>query len=129
MGAVAPSLRAVTVDIDRAHKRSFFFFFYDRIVSDELFELASVAVTEAFLPDYFVEQQIVELDVPHIIPIRGKLAFLRKEPCLPNYMKEDRTALLKTESPFSVLFLDLQEALLGEGFSRIAACRRRRKHR
>ncbi len=93
-----------------------FFFFYDGKISDKLFDLASVTILEATepLPEYLPEEHILRLDAPNSIPVRGKFAFLRKEPCLPNYTKEDRRALLKNPSPRTVLCLNMQEALLGK---------------
>jgi len=81
LGAIAPSLRAVTVDIDIETKTLFYSFFYDGEISDELFDLASVASAEASanLPSYFVDNNIIRLDFPQKIPVRGKYAFLRKE--------------------------------------------------
>lgn len=46
LNSIAPQLRAVTVDVDTKKNELFFFFFYNGEVTDELFELASVAVTE-----------------------------------------------------------------------------------
>jgi hypothetical protein len=116
INAIAPSLRAVTADIDLVNKKLILFFYYDGTISDELFDLASIAATEAgvSLPEYFTDDHIIQLDYPEEIPIRGKLVFLRKEPHLPNYKKESRTHLLK-QTPEKVIFiLDLQEALLGK---------------
>jgi hypothetical protein len=116
LNSIAPQLRAVAVDVDTKKNELFFFFFYDGEVSDELFELASIAVTEVemYPSQYFRYQHIIRLDFPEKIPIQGRLAFLRKEPNLPEYKKESRTFLLKQTSPIIVLLLDMQEALLGK---------------
>jgi hypothetical protein len=94
LGAVHPCLRAVQIDLDENRKKVSYYFYYDCDVADELFELASVAITEAWSPDYFVEQHILQLPVSEMIPIHGRFAFLRKESNLPNFNKtineEDR---------------------------------------
>jgi hypothetical protein len=116
INAIAPSLRAVTADIDLVNKKLILFFYYDGTISNELFDFASIAATEAgvSLPEYFTDDHIIQLDYPEEIPIRGKLVFLRKEPHLPNFKRESRTYLLKQTSENVVFILDLQEALLGK---------------
>ena len=81
LDAVVPELRAVTVDIDFETNTLVYFFFYDCEVSDELFELASIASTEAsaHMSEYFTDDNIIRLDFPQKIPVQGKLAYLRKE--------------------------------------------------
>ena len=81
LGSVVPSLRAVTVDIDINNQIIFFSFFYDGEVSDELFDLASVASAEASsnFPEYYVKDIIKRIDFPNQIPVRGRYAYLRKE--------------------------------------------------
>ena len=116
--AVAPSLRAVTVDIDEVKKVLCFFFFYDGKITDELFEFASIAVTEtgAMLFNYTAEFQIIQLDYPEEIPIRGKVAYYRYEPHLPKFQKQNRAHLLQDPEvrPVTVLILDMRDALLGK---------------
>ncbi len=108
--------QAVTADIDLKNKKLILFFFYDGIITDKLFDLASVAATEAgvSLPEYFTDDHYVQLDYPKEIPIQGKLAYLRYEPHLPKFKKENRSYLLKQSRPSVVLLLDMQEALLGK---------------
>jgi hypothetical protein len=115
-GSVAPQLRAITVDIDTRKKELIYFFFYDGTVTIELYELASVAITEVDLYtfEYTIQEHVVQLDYPQKIPIQGKLAFLRYEPELPEFKKENRAFLLKETLPVVVLLLDTQEALLGK---------------
>lgn len=82
LGAVVPALRAVIVDVDIDGEILFFSFFYGGEVTDELFDLASVACTEAsaHFPEYFVEDRIERLDFPQKIPFtEGRYAYLRKE--------------------------------------------------
>lgn len=116
--AVNPSLRAVTVDIDEKNEILFFFFFYDGLITSELFEFATVAIAEAgvTLSDFTAEAQIIRLDFPEEIPLRGKVAYYRYEPCLPFFEKENRAHLLREPGVKSVavLALDMQGALLGK---------------
>ncbi len=50
-------------------------------ISEEFFDLASVAITEisADLPEYELDHHIERLDYPKKIPFHGQLAYLRKE--------------------------------------------------
>jgi hypothetical protein len=82
LNVITPQLRAVTVALDIENQIFYMSFFYDGEASEELTELWNCAVTEASAhlgPDCFSKQQIVRLDYPNKIPIRGKLAYLRKE--------------------------------------------------
>lgn len=81
LGSVMPSLRAVVVNIDIENKLLFFSFFYDGTIDDELFDLASIACTEASgnFPEYHVKDVIERLDYPQKIPAQGHYAYLRKE--------------------------------------------------
>lgn len=112
--AVTPELRAVTADIDEKNGNIVLYFFYNGEVTERLAEIASIAGTETNVGGYLNEEHIVRLDFPKPIPIRGKLAFLRKEPVLPKYEKGNRSFLLEDTCPLSVLCLDMQEALLGK---------------
>jgi hypothetical protein len=114
LNAIAPQLRAVTIGIDVDRKKIILFFLYDGEISDELFNLASVAIAETDMPEYTCDEHILRLDFPESIPVQGRFAFLRKEPTLPDYKKENRAFLLKELSPVVVLILDMQEALLGK---------------
>jgi hypothetical protein len=78
-GAVAPSLRAVTVDLDIEDQIYMCHFFYDGPIDDELFDLASVAAAEAS-DCWFCDAKYTQLDFPAPIPVDGALAYLRKEP-------------------------------------------------
>lgn len=81
LGSITISLRAVTIDIDVNCKKLIIYFFYDGEISDELFDLASVAITEisADLPDYELDDHIERLDYPNKILIKGQLVYLRRE--------------------------------------------------
>jgi hypothetical protein len=81
LGAVVHALRAVTIDIDIKSKKFTVYFFYDGEINDELFDLASVAITEmsADLSEYELDDHIERLDFPNKIPLRDHLVYLRKE--------------------------------------------------
>jgi hypothetical protein len=116
LNTISPQLRAVSVDIDGVKQEIATFFYYNGEVTDELFDMASLASTEAVsLSGYFVRDHILRLDFPEQIPVQGRFAFLRKEPNLPDYKKENRAFLLLNGAPpVAVLLLDMQEALLGK---------------
>lgn len=79
LGSVTPPLRAVTVDIKA--EKFIVYFFYEGEVSDKLFDLAGVAITEmsADLPEYELDDHIERLDYPAKIPYTGHLVYLRNE--------------------------------------------------
>ncbi len=81
LGNISPNLRAVLIDVDIEKKILFFFFFYDGVVGDKLFDLASVSCTEAssHFPEYKVKEQIESLNFPEKIPSKGRLVYLREE--------------------------------------------------
>ncbi|MBI5346060.1 MAG: hypothetical protein HZB76_02835 [Chlamydiae bacterium] len=81
LDTITPQLRAVTVDLDIEKTIFYMNFYYDGEVSDELIELWDCAESEASadLGLFFVESEIVRLDYPNKIPVKGKLAYLRKE--------------------------------------------------
>jgi len=114
LGAVHPCLRAAQIDLDEKQKKISYYFYYDCDVTDDLFELASIAVTEAWSPGYFVEQHILQLPASEMIPIHGRFAFLRKEPNLPNFNNKINKNLIKNETPIIDFLLGMQEALLGK---------------
>jgi len=113
--AVAPTLRAVTVDIHDSTKKLELYFFYDGVVSEELWEVANLIGTETDHPNYVNAEHILRLDVPEKIPLYGKFAYLRYESYLPKLEKENRAFLLKNKFSQDAIFrLDMQEALLGK---------------
>ena len=81
LGAVVHELRAVSIDIEFQSKKFIVYFFYDGEISDELFDLASVAITEmsADVAEYELDDHIERLDFPEKIPTQGHLVYLRKE--------------------------------------------------
>lgn len=68
------------MNIDSSSNAQQFFFYYDGEITDELFDLASVACTEGscYLP-YLCEDEILRLDSPKSIPQVGAYAYLRYE--------------------------------------------------
>lgn len=117
INAVTPQLRAVMVDIDPVNHEWLPCFFYDGELTEELLMLTSCILVEVetnTVKRYYCRETILRLDFPEKIPIRGKLAFLRKEPILPEFKREDRKFLLKDAVPHAVFRLDMQEALLGK---------------
>lgn len=112
-GSVTPQLRAVTVDVDKSMETVILFFFYDGEISEELHEISSLVGTETEYPCYLNEEHVLRLDFPEKIPLRGKFAYLRKEPIPQRFEKEDRRFLMPEYIPLAVLRLDAQEALLG----------------
>jgi hypothetical protein len=79
LGAVTPNLRAVTVNIDEELKILTVIFIYHGEISDELFDLASVASAEIGMLEYELDNRIERLDYPEEIPDKGVLVYLRKE--------------------------------------------------
>lgn len=117
INAVTPGLRAVTIDLDEINHERLPCFFYDGELSEELLDLSScilVEVETGTVEHYYCREQILRLDFPEKIPIRGKVAFLRNEPTLPEFKKEGRAFLLEDTPPLAVFRLDMQEALLGK---------------
>jgi hypothetical protein len=80
LGAVTPTLRAVSVDVDEKAKKLFISFFYDGEITDDIFDIASTAIAEVDVPGYYELDECFErLDFPEKIPVRGQLVYLRKE--------------------------------------------------
>lgn len=116
-GAVSSALRAMCVDIDEKEEMMHFYYFYDGEIDDELFELASVATTEAFFSPYSVEQHILQLNSPQKIPVKGRLAYLRKGEELPiEYQKEKKYKDIPGLTLRGQILLEIQQALLGKAF-------------
>jgi hypothetical protein len=111
LGSVAPSLRAVTVDIDFEDEIYGSYFYYDGPIDDELFELVNCAETEAS-DCWYSDSHILQLDYPKQIPIKGSLAYLRKE---PNMIIPQVELLPRSEKCLAESYLcyTLQQGLLG----------------
>ncbi|MBS0605942.1 MAG: hypothetical protein KF898_01355 [Parachlamydiales bacterium] len=117
LNAVAPQLRAVLVDVDSKNTELFVAYFYDGEISNDLRTLATVAIAEIDMdPFNYVTGDIAyRLDYPEKIPVRGKLAYLRKEPVLPEINRENRSFFIEEDIwPLYIFQLDMQEALLGK---------------
>jgi len=111
LDAVTPVLRAVTVDIKE--DKQVHSFYYDCEITDELFDLASVASTEASCSlDYFSEDRILKLEFPIKIPIDGRLVYLRNEPNVQQYINEKYE--FDSAPALALLLLYMQQALLGK---------------
>lgn len=85
LGAVTPELRAVVVDMCKETRLLYLYFYYDSNASEELIDLWQCAVTEASAdlgPDCVLDDGVERLDYPKAIPLRGRYAYLRKEPNL-----------------------------------------------
>ncbi len=115
---VTPELRAVTIALDEKNYEFFPRFFCDGKITPELADHYSIVITEidtCTKQICFCHDEISQLDFPELIPIFGRLAFLRYEPNLPKLRKENRAFLLKQGFlPQAVFLLDMQEALLGK---------------
>ena len=116
LDAVVAQLRAVTADVDIKDKKLILYFFYDGEISDELFDLVSVAATEAggTLSDYFTDEHCLRLDYPKKIPIQGRLVYLRKEPIPQEYKRYEIPSPSERLIPIAALLLHMQQALLGK---------------
>lgn len=81
LGAVTSNLRAVTVKIEQTIKLLKICFFYDGDISEEVFDLASIATAEmaADFPEYDLDDHIERLDYPKKILVEGILVYFRKE--------------------------------------------------
>lgn len=77
---VTPELRAVVIDL--VGNVYYMRFYYEGDVEEDLIELWNCALTESSAdmgPDCITDEAIERLDAPQDIPIRGGLAYLRKE--------------------------------------------------
>ena len=82
LGVVTPELRAVVVDVNPHESWLYIRFYYHGSISEEVEELWQCAMTEASASlgtRCFVDEAVERLDYPNEIPMRGRLAYLRKE--------------------------------------------------
>ena len=111
IGQIDPSLRAVVVDLDMDRERYVCYFYYDGPIDEYKRELVSCAATEAAIY-WFADEHYIQLDYPAPIPIKGMLAFLRKEvgfhPPITQLLPRDSDTL-----PKSYLAYALRQGLLG----------------
>lgn len=114
---VIPQLRAVIVEINEARHAMTPHFFYNCEITDELIEQCWDILEEVDgVGEYYcAPEQLLQLEYPKKLPIRGKLAYLRYESILPELKKENRSFLLEADfQPQAIYRLDMQEALLGK---------------
>lgn len=111
---IAPQLRAVTVDFNEEKKMLIFHFYYDGVIDDRLFDLASCATLEADPRcEYEINDDIVtRIDYPQPLPLTGRLVYLRNEIGVDEYIKKK----YEFESDLAIvkLLLYLQQSLLGK---------------
>jgi hypothetical protein len=84
LGSVIPALRAMVVDLDVTSKILCINFYYDCEITEEVHDLSSCIVTEIiadFPSDYLnnLDENVIQLNYPKKIPVKGKLVYLRKE--------------------------------------------------
>lgn len=79
LGEISPFLRAASINWDA--EKITVYFFYDKEISEEDQEAAECAGTEviASFPEHQLEVEIVRIDYPNPIPVKGELVFLRRE--------------------------------------------------
>ncbi len=83
LDVITPELRAVVVDVCPDDDLMYMYFYYDGEVSEKLIDLWQCATAEASAPlgpVCFLDYDVVRLDYPAEIPLRGCFAYLRKEP-------------------------------------------------
>ncbi len=117
LGHVAPSLRAVTVDLNKKKNLCTIHFFYDGEITDELFELVGFSTVEMNISETYESNDdiMVRIDYPAKIPIQGRLVYLRKEPTPTTY--NQKSAFLYKDSRTvlgAAVLLALIDALLGK---------------
>ena len=82
LGKVVPALRMVTVELSNEEKLLYIRFYYDGEVALEIIYLWELAIAEVFAdcgPDYALNYEIQRLDMPKKMPMRGRMAYERKE--------------------------------------------------
>lgn len=114
LDAVTPQLRAVILESNSKEKIQSFLFYYDGEITGELFDLASIASTEASCSlDYSTNEQILRLDYPQKIPAKGRFAYLRYESNPSSFPIESYIELLDKAPLMAFFLLGVQQALLG----------------
>jgi hypothetical protein len=83
LGEVTPQLRAVIVDVKKESELLYIRFYYDGEISEKRLDLWDCAISEAHAALAHVccslDGEVERLDYPKQIPVRGRLAYLRKE--------------------------------------------------
>ncbi|MFI5334357.1 MAG: hypothetical protein ACHQT8_04220 [Chlamydiales bacterium] len=108
LGVVTPELRAVVLDIDYDIDELYVRYYYHGEVSEELIDLWDCSTVEIDTGIRgILDHKIERLDHPNPIPLRGKFAYLRKEPT-----SFQRPAFVMEECSFAYVMLATQNALL-----------------
>ena len=104
LGIVTPELRAVVVDFVKGENLLYMRFYYDGALSEKYIDLWQCAITEASAalgPDCILDDGVDRLDYPKAIPVRGRCAYLRKEPILlilaPKSINHTNTTVITRE--------------------------------
>lgn len=105
---VSPELRAVVLDIDFEAEVLYIRYYYHGEVSEELMNTWDCSTADIDTDKGIFDIKIERLDYPNPIPMRGKLAYLRKEP--PGFQKP---IFVMEERTFAYVMLAVQNALLG----------------
>lgn len=106
LGEVTPELRAVVVDLDKEDDLLFLRFYYDGEVSEKQIDLWQCAMTESDAGTRMMDGNVERLDYPQEIPFRGRYAYRRKEPILPDVTK-DSEAIVQVQREL----VDFQEII------------------
>lgn len=109
LSVVTPELRAVVLDIDYDTEVLYIRYYYHGEVSEQLIDVwdCSIAEIDIGIRGFF-DAKIERLDYPNPIPVRGRLAYLRKAPSgfqKPTFHMEECT--------FAYVMLAVQNVLLG----------------
>lgn len=113
---VTPNLRAVVVDLDKDTRVLHARFYHDGEISEKMTDLWSCVNAEASAslgPDCFVDFQVERLDYPRRIPLRGRLAYLRKEDDSFDSSSALWPRIEIKEQTIGYALLAVQQALLG----------------
>jgi hypothetical protein len=84
LGVVTPALRAVVVDLNQEDELLFIRFYYHGSVSEKLIDLWQCAMGESDVGACMLDGSVERMDYPQEIPFRGRYAYRRKEPVLPD---------------------------------------------
>lgn len=80
---VTPELRAIVVDVCKEEKLLYMRIYYEGEASEKRIDLWDCIITEASAalgPDCVLDNEVERLDYPQEIPLRGRYAYLRREP-------------------------------------------------
>lgn len=112
--AVTPELRAVVMDVNKDEESLYIRMYYDGNISDDLIDQYDCAITECsahYVPDTISDYGVERLDYPQKIPVRGRLAYLRKEPGL-SFPSQPKIEMKEFHVAYALLAVG--QALLGK---------------